>query len=52
MDQVEREVQRRKRILDYAEDTGNVAKTYLYFGIGRTIFSGRRLGKSIMGMRS
>ncbi len=27
MDQVEREVQRRQRILDHAEESGNVAKT-------------------------
>lgn len=38
MDQVEREVQRRKRILDYAEETGNAAKTCRYFGIGRASF--------------
>lgn len=38
MDQVEREVQRRKRILDYAEKTGNTAKACRYFGVGRASF--------------
>ncbi len=38
MDQVEREVQRRKRILEHAEETGNTAKTCRYFGIGRARF--------------
>ena len=38
MDGKEREVQRRKRILDHAEETGNVAKTCRYFGIGRASF--------------
>lgn len=38
MDHKQHEVQRRKRILDHAEKTGNVAKTCRYFGIGRASF--------------
>lgn len=34
----EREVQRRKRILDHAEETKNISKTCRYFGIGRASF--------------
>jgi hypothetical protein len=34
----QREIQRKLRILRYAEDTGHVAKTCRYSGIGRTNF--------------
>ena len=34
----QREIQRKLRILIYAEETGHVAKTRRYFGIGRTSF--------------
>ena len=34
----QREIQRKLRILRYAEETGHVAKTCRYFGIGRTSF--------------
>ena len=34
----QREIQRKLRILRYAEETGQVAKTCRYFGIGRTSF--------------
>jgi transposase len=34
----EREVQRRLKVLRYAEDTGNIRKTCRYFGLGRTTF--------------
>ena len=36
MDKKRREIQRKLRILRYAEETGHVAKTCRYFGIGRT----------------
>ena len=35
----QREIQRKLRILHYAEKIGHVAKTCRYFGIGRTSFS-------------
>jgi transposase-like protein len=35
----EREVQRKLRVLQHAERTGQVAKTCRYFGIGRAIIS-------------
>ena len=34
----QREIQRKLRILRYAADIGDVAKTYRYFGIGRSSF--------------
>jgi len=34
----QREIQRKLCILRYAEETGHVAKTCRYFGIGRTSF--------------
>jgi transposase-like protein len=34
----QREIQRKLRILRYAEETGHVAKACRYFGIGRTSF--------------
>ena len=34
----QREIQRKLRILQYAEETGHVAKTCRYFGIGRSSF--------------
>ena len=34
----QREIQRKLRILRYAEEIGHVAKTCRYFGIGRTSF--------------
>ncbi len=34
----EREVTRKLRILNHAEETGNIAKTCRYFGIPRSIF--------------
>lgn len=34
----EREVQRKLRVLQHAERTGQVAKTCRYFGIGRASF--------------
>jgi hypothetical protein len=34
----EREINRRRRILDHADESGNVAKTYRYFGIPRSLF--------------
>lgn len=33
-----REVQRKLRILRYAEETGHVARTCRYFGVGRSSF--------------
>ena len=38
MNNEQREIQRKLRILRYGEETGHVAKTCLYFGIGRTSF--------------
>jgi transposase-like protein len=38
MDRAAKEVERRKRILDHANATENVAKTCRYFGIARTSF--------------
>ena len=35
----EREIRRKRRILDHALETGNVAKTCRYFGIPRSLFS-------------
>ena len=34
----EREIRRKKRILDHAVESGNVAKTCRYFGIPRSSF--------------
>jgi len=34
----EREINRRRRILDHADESGNVAKTCQYFGIPRSLF--------------
>ena len=34
----EREINRRRRILDHADESGNVAKTCHYFGIPRSLF--------------
>jgi transposase-like protein len=34
----QREIQRKLRILRYAEEKGHVAKTCRYFGIGRSSF--------------
>jgi hypothetical protein len=34
----EREINRRRRILDHADESGNVAKTCRYFGIPRSLF--------------
>ena len=39
MNNKQREIQRTLRILGYAEETGHVAKTCRYFGIGRTSFN-------------
>ena len=33
-----REIKRKLRILKHAEETGNVAKTWRYFGIPRSLF--------------
>ena len=38
MNNDQREIQRKLRILRYAEKTGHVAKTCRYFGIGRPRF--------------
>ena len=38
MSQKDREIQRRLRILQHAEETGHVGRTCRYFGIGRTSF--------------
>jgi transposase InsO family protein len=43
MDRVAKEAERRRRILQYAEQTGNVARTCRYFGIGRASFYRWRL---------
>ena len=34
----EREINRRRRILDHADESGNVAKICHYFGIPRSLF--------------
>ena len=34
----EREIRRKRRILDHAIETGNVAKTCRYFGVPRSLF--------------
>jgi len=34
----QRDIQRKLRILGYAEEIGHVARTCRYFGIGRTSF--------------
>ena len=39
MGKKQREIQRKLRILRYAEETGHLAKTWRYFGIGRTSFN-------------
>ena len=39
MNNEQRELQLKLRILRYAEETGHVAKAYRYFGIGRTSFN-------------
>lgn len=38
MERATKEAERRRRILQYAEQTGNVARTCRYFGIGRASF--------------
>jgi transposase-like protein len=38
MNKDQREIQRKLRILRYAEELGHVAKTCRYFGIGRSRF--------------
>jgi len=38
MNKDQREIQRKLRILRYAEELGHVAKTCRYFGIGRSSF--------------
>jgi len=38
MNQAERDIRRKRRILDHAETTGNVSQTCRYFGIGRASF--------------
>ena len=38
MDRTTREAERRRRILDHAEQSGNVSRTCRYFGIGRASF--------------
>jgi transposase InsO family protein len=38
MDRTSREIERRKRILEHAKASGNVAKSCRYFGIGRASF--------------
>ena len=38
MNQKERDIQRKLRILKHAEDNGHVAKTCRYFGVGRASF--------------
>ncbi len=44
MNQDQREIQRKLRILRHAEGTGHVAKTCRYFGVGRLQFLGWRVG--------
>jgi hypothetical protein len=34
----EKEIKRKRRILDHADKSGNVAKTCRYFGIPRSLF--------------
>ncbi len=34
----EREVKRKQRILEYAEESGNISKTCRHFGIPRSLF--------------
>jgi hypothetical protein len=48
MNNKQRELQRKLRILRYAEETGHVAKTCCYFGIGRTSFYRWRQSTRIM----
>ena len=38
MNQEEREIRRRRRILEHAQETGNVMKTCRYFGVARSTF--------------
>ena len=38
MTNAEREVNRKLRILNHAEESGNIAKTCRYFGIPRSLF--------------
>ena len=38
MNEEQRLVQKRLRVLEYAQKTGNVCKTCRYFGIGRSSF--------------
>ena len=38
MSKVQREIARKLRILQHAEETGHVAKTCRYFGVGRSSF--------------
>lgn len=38
MTEAQRQIRRKKRILQHAEMTGNVCKTCCYFGIGRASF--------------
>ena len=48
MNNEQREIQRKLRILRYAEETGHVAKTCRYFGIGRASFYRWRQSTRIM----
>jgi transposase len=34
----QREIQRKRRVIEYAEQTGNIRKTCRYFGVGRSSF--------------
>lgn len=38
MTEADRDIQRKLRILKHAEETGHVARTCRYFGIGRASF--------------
>ena len=38
MDRTSREIERRRRILEHAKTSGNVAKSCRYFGVGRASF--------------
>ena len=38
MTQAERDINRKLKVLNYAKEKGNVAKTCRYFGISRAIF--------------
>jgi hypothetical protein len=38
MNQAERDIQRKLRILKHAEETGHIARTCRYFGVGRASF--------------